>query len=127
MFWKLFLGKHRDLDYGVHLGFPNDDPTTWTSAADYDLAVYLVQNKFKSIPNVISFDHDLGSKSSGLDFAKWLIKQDLDETLTFPKGFVFAVHSRNPARKRDIEDLVTSYIEQRPPASDDESHYHGGY
>ena len=67
-------------------------------------------------PMFISFDHDLGYEGSkllptGLDFAKWLIDQDLDQGgRFFPSGFWFFVHSMNPVGARNIADLMFRYL-----------------
>jgi len=65
-------------------------------------------------PNYISFDHDLGLGLSGLDFAKWLIEQDLNTNGEFiPKDFTFVVHSQNPVGAKNIQELLTPYLSSK--------------
>ncbi len=75
-------------------------------------------------PDVISFDHDLGEahyygnfedKSTGYDFAKWLVEHDLD-TNTMPTDFKFTVHSMNPTGAENIRFLMHNYIVQKRKA-----------
>ncbi len=49
----------------------------------------------------ISFDHDLGAKKTGYDFAKWLIEHNIT-------GF-FHIHSMNPVGASNIRQLLTHY------------------
>ena len=67
-------------------------------------------------PSFISFDHDLGEASTGdaIELVKWMIEKDLDENGCFiPKNFSFFVHSANPVGRKNIESLLTSYLEWR--------------
>ena len=84
------------------------DPTLdWVVARTFDEACEYVVNH--GIPDVISFDHDLGVGRSGKDFANWLINYDLDHGI-MPDGFSFTVHSMNPIGRRNIQSLLQSYI-----------------
>jgi hypothetical protein len=73
------------------------------------------------IPDVISFDHDLGEQhyagdyddgKTGYDFALWLVEHDLD-TNTMPVDFKFTVHSKNPVGSENIRGLLESYLRQK--------------
>lgn len=70
------------------------------------------------IPNVISFDHDLGMThyagdysdgKTGMDFAKWLVEYDMD-TSSMPTDFSFTVHSKNPEGAKNIKLLLDNYL-----------------
>lgn len=64
--------------------------------------------------NFISFDHDLGeNQETGLEFANWLINQDLDNAGFISDDFTFYVHSQNPIGKKNIEDKLNSYLSFR--------------
>ena len=70
------------------------------------------------MPDVISFDHDLGDEhytnnsninysefkeKTGYDCAKWLIDYCIDNDLDFPK--VIYIHSMNPYGSLNIESI----------------------
>lgn len=100
---KLYLDDIRSL--------PNN---SYILARSYDEAVnYVKQN---SIPNFISFDHDLGVDekdnllSTGYDFTKWLVEMDMDNIHSFPDDFSFNVHSANPVGKQNIETYLNNYL-----------------
>lgn len=78
-------------------------------------------------PYLISFDHDLGMKTTGVaggfiilaqevvaptgyDFAKWLCECDLDEPWMSRLNFRYQVHSANPVGKRNIDGYLSHYF-----------------
>ena len=63
-------------------------------------------------PIFVSFDHDLGTEETGLDFARHLIDLDLDYGL-MPEGFQWYVHSQNPVGRDNINGLLNSYMKTR--------------
>lgn len=71
------------------------------------------------VPIFISFDHDLGVDSngellkSGYDFAKWLVKADIDGMYTLPTDFSFKVHSQNPVGRENIKKLLENYLKMK--------------
>lgn len=68
--------------------------------------------RINGLPELISFDHDLGANSageifpSGMDCAKWLINYCLDNNKKLP---LFVIHSLNPVGRKNIEDLLQSF------------------
>ncbi|WP_394338014.1 cyclic-phosphate processing receiver domain-containing protein [Chryseobacterium lactis] len=72
----------------------------------------------KGLPEMISFDHDLGDEycaksgshecieKTGYDCAKWLIEYCMDNLLPLPK---FYCHSMNPVGKMNIESLLKNF------------------
>jgi hypothetical protein len=63
------------------------------------------------LPDVISFDHDLGDitndiELSGMDCAKWLVEYCMDNHLNLPKCIV---HSQNPVGVANINGLVENF------------------
>lgn len=84
---------------------------------------WIIEN---GMPDLISFDHDLGDDTNlkevlpiwewfdidnnreytGMDSAKWLVNYCLDNDLVLPD---FAVHSANPAGYENIKSLLTSF------------------
>lgn len=106
--YKLFLD---DLRRPSDVGFTDSD---WILAQTYDEAVEYVQTL--GVPKYISFDHDLGLKSlSGMDFAKWLVDNDLNNTLEIPKNFSFNVHSANVCGATNIESYLENYLLCKKP------------
>lgn len=67
------------------------------------------------IPEVISFDHDLGEDEngnelpSGYDALKWLTDFDLKFT-KIPGNFQIKVHSANPVGRANIEGYAKNYF-----------------
>jgi hypothetical protein len=75
---------------------------------------WVLKNGF---PDVVSFDHDLGTAhytdgNTGYDFAKFLIEYDMD-TNSMPENFSFTVHSKNPIGSENIRTLMNNYIANR--------------
>ena len=95
--YKLFLDDVRQPKRG-----------TWSLARSFEEALDIVDEK--GMPNIISFDHDLGEGKTGDDFAKWLIEQHLNGDLTFPERFEFIVHSANPVGKKNIESRLNNFL-----------------
>ena len=58
------------------------------------------------LPDIISFDHDLGEEKSGYDCMKWLVEYLMDNDLEMPKVLV---HSANPVGADNIRGLYDSY------------------
>jgi hypothetical protein len=70
--------------------------------------------KSNGVPEVISFDHDLGMcQKSGMDAAKWLVEQDLTCNAFIPENFRFFVHSANPCGRANIQGLLENYLDVR--------------
>lgn len=91
---KLFLDDIRS---------PPDD--SWTVVRSFqEFRNYILNNK---MPDLISFDHDLGADDdgplpTGMDCAKWLVKE----------GFLindFLVHSANPVGRANIMSLMNQW------------------
>jgi hypothetical protein len=83
----------------------------WVVVRSYDEAVTYVQTH--GFPQAVSFDHDLGDAvPTGMDFARWLVEQDLDSN-SMPDSFEFNVHSANPVGRDNINGLLTNYIKHK--------------
>jgi hypothetical protein len=97
--WKLFLDDER---YPVH--------PSWIIARNYDDALWYVRQL--GVPNVISFDHDLGAPQNptGYDFAKWLCAYIEDYELDFPDDFVYYIHSQNPVGAENIRAYMENFL-----------------
>ena len=83
---KLFLDDVRPA--------PDD---SWTIVRSYDDFVAYISRY--GVPDLISFDHDLGAGKSGYDCAKWLMEN----------GYclkMWRVHSMNPVGRDNIKFLL---------------------
>ncbi len=94
-----------------------------TPIEDFDCVVRSFEEavaifKKYGIPRYISFDHDLGIYNgkiakSGFDVAKWIVQHDINEEYKIPSDFTFKVHSQNPIGKKNIESLLTRYLNHK--------------
>ena len=97
--------------YGVLMKLFLDDirtppDNTWAVVRSFDEGVeYITKN---GVPDVISFDHDLGLEESGYDFAKWLVEQHLDGNIDI-SNIKIQIHSANPVGRKNIEGLFVSF------------------
>ena len=98
---KLFLDDEREPSF--------EDPDL-KIARSFDEAVELV--KIHGYPDEVFFDHDLGEGRNGYHFAMFLVDLDMD-TGTMPATFKFFVHSQNPIGRKNIENLMNSYMRER--------------
>jgi hypothetical protein len=129
--WNLYLDDERT---------PKTE-RDWVIARSSEEAKNLVMKN--GCPDYISFDHDLGFRipdemkdknpsdfpmvetpigyfregviieETGLDFAKWLIEQDMNGSIVIPENFEYNVHSANPVGAKNIKDLMASYLSHR--------------
>lgn len=79
--------------------------SSWDMVRDYKSFTDYVSTN--GVPDIISFDHDLGLKKygtekTGLDCIKWMIQQNLEI-----KGY--ALHSANPIGKANMDSLIRSW------------------
>lgn len=117
--YKLFLDDVRspeDVYKYTKLGLYLSD---WIIVKDYEQfisAIYL-----HGLPNIISFDHDLGftdeyyiesnlpspgSEKTGYDCAKWLVNYCIDTKSVLP---TYYIHSQNPVGAENIDLLLKNY------------------
>lgn len=80
----------------------------WIIVRNYSDFIFWIEKN--GLPDLISFDHDLGDEyeghPSGMECAKWLVEYCLDNQLKLP-GWL--VHSANPAGTENIKGLLTSF------------------
>lgn len=88
----------------------------WHIVRNYEQFVSRILEK--GLPEMISFDHDLGVEhylrpnakefveKTGYDCAKWLVEYCMDNYLNLPK---FYCHSMNPVGKENIEKLLKNF------------------
>lgn len=105
--WHLFIDDER---------FPPDpiNGIPWTIARNFSEVVELIVFENLSIPNYISFDHDLGDKEpTGMICAKYLVLLDMRALYQFPDDFDYYIHSQNPIGKINIEGYLESYMKHK--------------
>jgi len=119
--YNIFLDDIRDpVDSFFYTGNPIYK-TKWVIVRNYDEFVsYITKN---GMPNIISFDHDLGdieyettpnkiidyskyNEKSGYDCAKWLIDYCIENDL-YPPNYL--IHSQNNVGGRNIKSLIENY------------------
>jgi hypothetical protein len=120
--WNLFIDDERnpsDVFWADSSTLSRYHEEDWVIVRSYHDAILEVLNR--GFPSFISFDHDLGENSkSGFDVAKVLVDNDIisgdtesRKAYKFPENFAFFVHSQNPIGKKNIEELLNSYLRFR--------------
>lgn len=100
---KLFI----DDQAGVERAIPQYD---WDVARSSAEAIrYLEEN---GIPNVISFDHDLGGEDTSMIIIRHMFDMILDGKATIPDNFIFFVHSKNPVGAENIKANIINFMEK---------------
>ena len=72
----------------------------------YSYEEFVAYLEREGLPDLISFDHDLGEDLSGYDCAKYLVEYCLANQLPPPD---YRVHSQNPVGKENIERLLENF------------------
>src|ERR1035437_2857841 len=98
MTWKLFIDDERD---------PVKDDWVIARSSQQAIDACISEN---SIPNEISFDHDLGGDDTSMVFLNWLVSVVLDGAFSIPKGFIYSVHSHNPVGRLNIMKLMDNIL-----------------
>lgn len=71
-------------------------------AKTYKEAISFIKDNIRPADSlVVDLDHDLGSKKSGYDIAKWLVQNGYQGS--------FRVHSMNPVGAKNIRDTLLRY------------------
>ena len=72
----------------------------WTIVRSSQEAIdWLTKN---GMPDMISFDHDLGGNDTAITIINWIIDGLLDGRLSLQDDFTYTVHSANPVGKENI-------------------------
>lgn len=109
---KVFIDDIREVkDVWGYNNNPIYKDTDWVIVRSFDSFVSYV--KENGVPNVVSFDHDLGEIISeskelgGFECAKWLVEFCIDNDINVPN---YHVHSANPVGKKNIETYMNTAI-----------------
>lgn len=62
--------------------------------------------KYRGLPKIICFDHDLGIGESGFDCAKYLVEFCMDHKKTLPEWYI---QSANPVGRENIDGLLNGF------------------
>ncbi len=107
--YNLFLDDER---------FPHN--VTWIAIHEGPWVIVRSQAEFEAhvlehgMPDVISFDNDLGDgMGEGRFCARWLVDQLLDGRIAFNPRFTFTVHSKNNVAAEWITQYLNQYLEWR--------------
>lgn len=81
----------------------------WEVARSSKAAINLMLDR--GCPDQISFDHDLGGDDDAMVVVKWMIDQDLSQSMRFiPNNFHYQVHSANPVGSQNIRGALSRYL-----------------
>lgn len=117
MTWKLFIDDERnpmDVKWGAWEDQASYRDMDWIIARDWPEVIELIYHI--GMPDLISFDHDLGEgKSTGYDIAKSLVELAIDtpDRHSFSDDFRFMIHSKNPVGAENIRHYLNNYFKQR--------------
>lgn len=80
------------------------DPNFWLWAVAKSSEQAIQNVEVYGMPEMISFDHDLGEEDTSIVFLKWLIENHFSEPI--PEYYV---HSANPVGKQNIVSLMETW------------------
>ena len=81
----------------------------WVVAVTLEEAIDFIRDY--GLPDVISFDHDLGGEDITMRVVHFIVESYLDGKLEVPDGFLFRVHSANVVGAENIRSLMTNFLE----------------
>lgn len=107
---KLFLDDVRDsIDCAEYMhrriGNVKIYHENWDIVRNYKQFISYIKNN--ELPEIISFDHDLGTKKDGKNCAEFLVNYCIDNKKELPKCFI---HSWNPIGIKKIENCLNDYL-----------------
>lgn len=105
---RLLLDDERDLKMVYDMTKNPIYHKQWDIVRNYKQFINYIEKQ--GMPNIISFDHDLGEAKSGMDCAHYIIDQCIDHDLNMPDVLV---HSMNPVGKENIMRLVNNFNDFR--------------
>lgn len=82
---------------------------TWIIAKNSNEAIYYIESN--GLPDMISFDHDLGDDDTSMIIIKYIINSYLDGMLGIPEMFTYRVHSANPVGAKNIIGYMDKFLE----------------
>lgn len=112
--WNLFIDDERnpiDVKWGSYEEIYNYTHSDWIIARNWDETFEYITTM--GIPNVISFDHDLGeNQKTGYDITKKLVEFAIDDpnNYSFPSDFKYLIHSKNPVGEKNIRMYLQGFF-----------------
>lgn len=105
--WQLFLDDIRNPEdiYPGGAPFLPGDGCSWTVARSTEEAKALVLAQ--GIPELCSFDHDLGGDDTVMVFLNWLVREYWNGDASLIP--VFHTHSANPVGRQNIRAFMGSW------------------
>ena len=100
----VFEFKKNQNGINLYLDDVRETPDNFVRVYNYEEFVQFINEN--SVPDFISFDHDLGEGKTGFDCAKFLVEYCLDHGIS---KINFVVHSQNPVGKENIEKLLENF------------------
>lgn len=111
MSYNLYLDDIREPNQSYYKS--NDDRynnLNWVIVRTYSEFVETIT--LKGIPNIISFDHDLGEdETTGYDCAKFLVEYCNENGLPLSE---YLIHSANPVGSDNIRFILENYKKKHP-------------
>ena len=83
---------------------------SWLLVRTSDQAIDII--KHSGMPDMISFDHDLGGDDTAMKVVHFIINSWLDKTLEIPKNFEYFVHSANPVGADNIRGTMDRFLQE---------------
>ena len=80
----------------------DEGEVTWVKSYD-EFTKWIIEN---GLPDMIAFDHDLGTDKSGLDCTKWLVDYCMDNDMDLPQ---WTIQSANPVGADNINGMLNGY------------------
>lgn len=66
--------------------------------------------KLNGMPDIISFDHDLGDDDTSMKIINFIINSYLDNKLQINDNFTYFVHSANPVGSQNIRSKLDNFL-----------------
>ncbi len=95
---NLFLDDER---FPKNVGYRNSE---WHIVRNYNDFVKYILNE--DMPEIISFDHDLGTRKTGMDCLNFLLSTCLDREINLPRTYF---HTANPIGAANMRSAVENF------------------
>ncbi len=93
----------------------NPSDVTWVAIGNHQWTIVRNYQEFVAymaahgVPDVISFDNDLGEAKEGIDCAHFMVSAIMDGE-PLPPGFSYTVHSKNNVAAERIKGLLDPFL-----------------
>lgn len=104
MGFNLFLDDERNPEDVTWVDLPNVD---WVICRTY--AEFVATVECRGLPELMSFDNDLGELKEGKHCAFWLVEWMMDNNIS-TEGLAWFVHSKNPVAAETIDTYLSNFV-----------------